>query len=1357
MNFISIFKLDIDFDNFRIYNYTLYFNFYREDLMKGYLKRNYAFIALLCAVLVLCAALLCLTVANPAEAAETFEKDASVSIGHITDTHYYPFRFCYTGDEVTSSESEDFFYNYIMDKSTKMWLEGEMIFDAGLAKFAESAPDYIVLSGDCAQDGELVGHIDIANKLRRLQEYIRTEKNKPDFQIFVVMGNHDLYNPESYRFDNETGTKTAYYYTTRLDAVMVYAGLGYPNMTEEEAEMIYSGFTADELPSGYEYYRSDLSSAFKYSWQFVKDDEEGKTRVFDPAVTAADELTMSAFVSEDMDIVNFNGDSRAIQNSKCYTHEKLDTDLDLGIGEMTFIAARKDGNFTVLGLDVIMSNAVGGHILGGQLVASTQEFLEKNKAFAAPNGAETVVAAIEHHSLLPHWDMEEEITTGFIMYNWEETRDFLADTMGVRYIYTGHQHANDVVAGVSFGGNQIIDMESAAHISVGSQVKITEIEMGAVGTKYAEKAFLSAYQNEKIDKGFEASTIKNNEILAKLFDKVYKDDRYGYVARNRLSEFIDSDNKQIKNYSGYAQRRVYDNIVANYMDKFLKPSITEMLGGLIGNVPIIGSYGKDVVQLANNLISEVNKKVLADYTYSGPTERLKGDDMKVFGFLEELVYDVAYGEVADNTSVFDVFMACYMAHNTGDNWESVEAMPANYQAVLKKVLSGEFVGTLFDKLLSDDKGLMKIIKGLVETELDLSKDLSASFASVLKTIALPMIGVKDADLAHFNLGDALKKAGETDLVKGLIGGLGVEIDLANNTVPEIVDDIVSKYLTDNFKQGLGEYAYNIVTAFGVDGQEQNGHFDYKNTNNGQGYLLTIPGRETDLTFVNNTKEEIITVENGKKPSMLTTNFGSDPKTTQSFTWFTDRRVTDGVIEYTTDLTNHTNVKTKAAKTEIYATTKPLIDLGIWCQSGYVELGRHTVELSDLTPGTTYAYRAGNGDKYWSDWYTFTTATENGSFEALIASDLQASTQSSYQRIDKIYRAVLEQQFKNGLSFMINPGDVVDNGRNLSQYKWLFNSSPDIYASYATVVAAGNHDNKYFTVDKASNSEAYGGVTDGAYGTDGNNENYNYLYSHFNYGLPVDQQQEGGFYYSFDYSGVHFTVLNTNDIDAENKLGEEQYNWLVKDLTDTNKAYKVVLMHKSLYSEGSHSFDKDVVGMRAQLTPLFAEKGVALVIAGHDHTYNETFYLDKDGKKVKTNANGKSEIKNGNGTMYLTMGTMGEKFYNWVENDKVPTNVGTKLHKDKTLSDPTFGKLVFDGEKLYYYGYQYIRETGKIVEIKNGLSAGAIAGIVIACVAAAAGITVAVILIVKKKKAGKNAANAEQPATDTDSGSEDKAE
>lgn len=396
-------------------------------------------------------------------------------------------------------------------------------------------------------------------------------------------------------------------------------------------------------------------------------------------------------------------------------------------------------------------------------------------------------------------------------------------------------------------------------------------------------------------------------------------------------------------------------------------------------------------------------------------------------------------------------------------------------------------------------------------------------------------------------------------------------------------------------------------------------------------------------------------------------------------------------------------------------------------------------MTGLTPATKYAYRVGSSVKgYWSDWYTFTTAPSDktAKFSALIASDLQSSTQSAYERIDMIYRDIFESKyFEEGIDFLINPGDVTDNGKNASQFEWFINSSPDIYASYSTVVAAGNHDEKHFDFTRVKNVEYYGGKS-----TNAITNEYNLLQIHYNYNLTAAQKDKTGFYYSFDYSGVHFSVLNTNDI-VEGKMSNAQYEWFKQDLIDNADKVKVVIMHKSLFSEGSHSFDRDVVGMRAQLPPLFAEHGVNLVIAGHDHTYTETFYLDGSGKKILTNANGKNVIGK-KGTLYLTMGTMGEKFYNYVDNPLVKTNTGWKLHTDNNkLANPVFGKLSFDGENLSYYGYEYLRtynedgslKGGEIVPIKKATDYAVLFGIALIGITVIIGVVAVVVVVAKKRR------------------------
>ena len=275
---------------------------------------------------------------------------------------------------------------------------------------------------------------------------------------------------------------------------------------------------------------------------------------------------------------------------------------------------------------------------------------------------------------------------------------------------------------------------------------------------------------------------------------------------------------------------------------------------------------------------------------------------------------------------------------------------------------------------------------------------------------------------------------------------------------------------------------------------------------------------------------------------------------------------------------------------------------------HIVVGRHSVNLTDLEPGTTYSYRVGSlEDNYWSDVYTFTTAPDdNQPFEILLISDIQGSSSKPYVTAEAIM-ANVESVFANGYDFVINCGDVTDNTRNWVQWEYyLAGGLQDYWANTTNVIAVGNHDiYSYELPDEEDLAYEYEWLDKDAIASD-----YNYLLMHFALSYP-EQDDRTGAYYSFDYSGVHFTVLNTNNLNADGELSDAQVEWLINDLNSTDKAFKVVMMHKSIYSAGSHTVDTDVVAMRKQLTKLFAENGVSLVLAGHDHTYSESYYIDAD--------------------------------------------------------------------------------------------------------------------------------------------------
>jgi hypothetical protein len=113
------------------------------------------------------------------------------------------------------------------------------------------------------------------------------------------------------------------------------------------------------------------------------------------------------------------------------------------------------------------------------------------------------------------------------------------------------------------------------------------------------------------------------------------------------------------------------------------------------------------------------------------------------------------------------------------------------------------------------------------------------------------------------------------------------------------------------------------------------------------------------------------------------------------------------------------------------------------------------------------------------------------------------------------------------------------------------------------------------------------------------------------GVPQKYQNQ---FYSFDYGDVHFVVLNNlmwemNQFQPD--MLAEQKAWFRRDMEQTKKKWKVVLMHRDiiLYEfnrPGSHPerFDDEGVAFM----PLFDRYGVDVVLTGHLHTYRNRGHI-----------------------------------------------------------------------------------------------------------------------------------------------------
>ncbi len=584
-------------------------------------------------------------------------------------------------------------------------------------------------------------------------------------------------------------------------------------------------------------------------------------------------------------------------------------------------------------------------------------------------------------------------------------------------------------------------------------------------------------------------------------------------------------------------------------------------------------------------------------------------------------------------------------------------------------------------------------------------------------------------------------------IKGLVANL-LGFSLDGPDVISIVNNFLDSYMVDSFYVGLGGIARDIVVAFATDVYPDLANpMDPTQVTLFQPYAGYAYGG-TQLSYLSTLNKvsqvgdtfNAATQDNGRVPSRVTGNFDTANSTT-SYTvkFYTEENVygtfrlldKDGNVIGTVSTTqakafadnagdNHGDyLDTVATGTFDGITVKmltqtkpqyiPLIDLGLLClthgeimdddDNPYVYGDRdksvansviywnvHTVTVTGLSAGTTYNYDiagnyyVGNEAHYFSlvdfvktqgynkNTFTFTTAKDSSvdTFEFLTIADIQGMIQGMYSDSHEAVDALLKDERTNSFDFILNAGDMCDNGKNFNQWGMALNTYQDLNLNTSVFFTSGNHEN---------NTGAMG--------------------RYFNYTALKDGEAQAitGEYYSFNYANAHFTVLDTNDA-TKDGLGQEQLAWLENDLKSTNAKWKFVLMHKSLYSAGSHATDAEVVAMRGQLVKLFAENGVHMVFAGHDHTYTTTMLVDKDGKAVDKTDN-KGVRYTGDGVLYITLGTLGTKFYTYKENDTTTD----KFNKDNsvlnTLDSQTFGKVRVEGDTLTFTGYYYNRDTKQI--------------------------------------------------------------
>ncbi|MBR5410309.1 MAG: metallophosphoesterase family protein [Clostridia bacterium] len=336
---------------------------------------------------------------------------------------------------------------------------------------------------------------------------------------------------------------------------------------------------------------------------------------------------------------------------------------------------------------------------------------------------------------------------------------------------------------------------------------------------------------------------------------------------------------------------------------------------------------------------------------------------------------------------------------------------------------------------------------------------------------------------------------------------------------------------------------------------------------------------------------------------------------------------------------------------------------------------HQVAVTDLQPGTAYTYRVGDrAAGVWSEACTFVTDDRDDTLSFITIADVQAGSLEDFTHAAETLAGAVETL--PGAEFIVNLGDYVNDNTN-DEWDWYFEAFKAYNDAYTGVPVAGNHD---------------GNIT---------NKLNTFCFRNTFCLDKTDNRSLEGVYYSFDWGNAHFAVLNTNDMYP---MSQAQKNWLRNDMNASAATWKILLMHRSLYSAGKNINKPDTIVMRDVLLPIIDELKIDVVLSGHDHMYLRTDFLKDDarvGVSYVTEAFGGEETTfavDPDGTVYALPSTAGTKRYAVNEDAIAPILEVAEVAETTRDRGGCFATVEIEGGRLVYKAYLVDDDTREITEI-----------------------------------------------------------
>lgn len=851
------------------------------------------------------------------------------------------------------------------------------------------------------------------------------------------------------------------------------------------------------------------------------------------------------------------------------------------------------------------------------------------------------VIGLTHFNLVEHFEHEDNLFEAFPVDNWQEVCEAFADA-GMHYAFTGHIHLSDIASHTSDNGETLTDCSSSSMLNFPCYLREVTLDNRSITGDVT-----ATYETIDIDRSRPVTafgTTYDQPFRLSAFALNFGGDDFEQFAENYVRYFVDYSIIPAIQESGSLYLYLAKNLNLNKV-------LDDLLASDSGIGAIQGVTKISLKLLIKNICDQIENAYLDGG--EGTAHLLE--------VLNAAIHKIAAIELSSYpcTKYIDTYGFGSREHN-GNLGELISDVLATFYQGDENRSDDAFLNDVlarFDRGENADKILNTLIDVLLH---DLLED------EIFETIHIDLAGIlgglTDEELKAV-LSETVSQVfafGNSSAAQGLLPqpSLGQIINLFfamgivdYKSLDEVLQHYLDEYMTESQMETIAFAFYSIIDDLTAD------------TN-------PAPQKDNFATVTYSGKVPVVpTVEDLRLPSGIAVTFGTNSTTMRNICWYTKTSVTGSDIEFVPYSKNPRFTGTPTTGSNIVAETKrvtrevPGIDFGmIGILSHELQVNRHMVKIGGLKAGQKYCYRVGDAERgWWSDVGVFEMADGSDSFTFFHMSDSQGGIERQYDTWGKVVESAFNL-YPNA-KFIVHTGDVVDSGKNFNHWNWVFNSASENLMDSVLMPATGNHETN---CDHATVN--------------------NFLLSN----IP-EQDTASGVYYSFDYNNAHFMILNTNDLDSDKALSAKQTEWLKADAAASDKPWKIVAMHKAIYSNGSHYDDKDVIALRKQLATLMPELGIDVVLQGHDHVYLRTTAM-KDNAKCEivehtVNHNGTSytAMVNPNGTVYTIDGCSGVKYYqtkNAADTDKLFPRA--EAIYDATA--PVFSAIQIDGDMLYFDAY-----------------------------------------------------------------------